>query len=162
MGNIEFLREGEDYLVRTRVRLSHPIDRVFPFFAEPANLARITPPELGFIILTPSPITMASGTRIDYTIRLWGLPLRWRTEITRWDPPTEFEDTQTSGPYTKWVHRHQFKADGDDTVMEDEVRYRLPFGIAGRLAHFVVRGQLRRIFTYREETIHRLLADLKS
>lgn len=162
MQNIEFLREGEDYLLRTRVTLSHPIDRVFRFFADAANLARITPPQLGFIIRTPSPITMAPGTRIDYTIKLWGVPLRWRTEITRWNPPYEFEDTQLSGPYAKWVHRHRFNAEGADTVMEDEVRYRLPFGIAGRLAHFVVRRQLRRIFTYREEAIHTLLADLKS
>lgn len=58
--------------------------------------------------------------------------LGWRTEITRWNPPVEFEDTQVRGLYAKWVHRHTFAAAGDETIMADEVRYRLPFsGLPG-------------------------------
>ena len=85
--NIEFSRDGDDYVLRTRVLLPRPIDQVFPFFAAAENLARITPPELGFIVRTPAPIDMRVGALIDYTIKLWGAPLRWRTEITRWNPP---------------------------------------------------------------------------
>jgi ligand-binding SRPBCC domain-containing protein len=155
--NIEFSRDGDDYVLRTRVLLPRPIDQVFPFFAAAENLARITPPELGFIVRTPAPIDMRVGALIDYTIKLWGAPLRWRTEITRWNPPRDFEDTQVRGPYAKWVHRHTFTPAGVETLMEDEVRYRLPFGPAGRLAHVVVRRQLQRIFTYREQVIRSLL-----
>jgi len=155
--NIEFSRDAGDYVLRTSVLLPVPIDRVFPFFAAAENLARITPPELGFLVRTPSPIDMRSGALIDYTIKLWGLPLRWRTKITRWNPPFEFEDTQLRGPYAKWVHRHTFTAAGVETVMADEVRYRLPFGLLGRPAHFIVRRQLRRIFTYREQVMRSLL-----
>jgi len=155
--DIEFSRSGKDYVLRTHVVIPRPIDRVFPFFAAAENLAQITPPELGFIVRTPPPIEMRAGASIDYTIKLWGAPLRWRTEITRWNPPHEFEDTQVRGPYAKWVHRHTFTPMGGETLMEDEVRYRLPFALVGRLAHFVVRRQLRRIFRYREQVIRSLL-----
>jgi len=157
--NIEFSRDGGDFVLRTSLLLPRPIDEVFPFFAAAENLARITPPQLGFIIRTPPPIDMRPGTLIDYTIKLWGMPLRWRTEITRWNPPYEFEDTQLRGPYAKWVHRHTFTAVGAETLVSDEVRYRLPFGVLGRLGHFVVQRQLRRIFTYRERVIRSLIAE---
>lgn len=155
---VEFSTDAGDFVLRTSVLLPHPIERVFPFFAAAENLGRITPPELGFVIRTPPPIEMRVGTLIDYTIKLWGAPLRWRTEITRWNPPREFEDSQVRGPYAKWVHRHTFTAVGAQTRMEDEVRYRLPFGPLGRLAHFVVQRQLRRIFAYRAKVIASLLA----
>jgi ligand-binding SRPBCC domain-containing protein len=155
---IEFARDGEDYLLKTSVLITRSIDQVFPFFAAAENLARITPPELGFVIRTTVPVEMRVGALIDYTIKLWGVPLDWRTEITRWEPPYEFEDTQVRGPYAKWVHRHSFIPVGVETLMADEVRYRLPFGRFGRLAHVVVQRQLRRIFTYREQVIRSLLA----
>jgi len=152
-------RDGDDWLLRATLALPLPVSDVFPFFAAAENLARITPPELGFRIRTPLPVAMRRGAIIDYTIRLWGLPLGWRTEITAWDPPHMFEDTQRRGPYARWVHRHRFRADAASgaTVIEDEVRYRLPFGALGRLALPVVRWQIGRIFTYRQQAVARLL-----
>lgn len=146
------------HLLRTSIRLPKPIDEVFGFFADAENLGRITPPELRFRIRSPRPIEIGAGTIIDYTIGLHGLPLRWRTRITDWDPPHRFADDQVRGPYAEWHHTHAFREDGDGaTIMTDEVRYRLPFGPAGDLVHPLVRLQLRRIFTYRQRTIWTLL-----
>jgi ligand-binding SRPBCC domain-containing protein len=138
-------------------RLSVPRGDVFHFFADAGNLARITPPELGFHILTPQPIAMRAGALIDYRIRLWGIAMSWRTEITTWNPPIEFVDTQLRGPYAEWVHRHRFIAVTEDsTLVEDYVQFRLPMRQFGAIASAIVRRQLRRIFDYRRSAIARL------
>jgi ligand-binding SRPBCC domain-containing protein len=147
-------------ILKVSQRLPHPVERVFEFFSRAENLALITPPSLGFEIITSLPIDMRPGTLIDYKIRLHGFPMKWRTRITEWNPPFGFVDVQERGPYALWEHTHRFRSDGPDaTVMDDEVRYQLPFGPLGTLALPLVRRQVRAIFAYRQATVEGLLRE---
>jgi ligand-binding SRPBCC domain-containing protein len=140
------------------LRVARPRDEVFAFFADASNLEAITPRFLRFRIVTPQPIEMRAGARIEYALSLLGVPLRWRTRITDWQPGVRFVDEQESGPYAHWRHTHEFEAEGDATVVRDVVEYVEPLGRVGRLAHvlFVTRA-LDRIFDYRRDAIRRLL-----
>jgi ligand-binding SRPBCC domain-containing protein len=86
-----------------------PIAEVFALFGDAGNLEQLTPPSLGLRVLTPRPINLRAGTIIDYRLRLGLLPLHWRSEITVWEPPHRFVDTQLRGPYRHWVHKHSFE-----------------------------------------------------
>lgn len=146
-----------EHVLRTVMRVALPLEDVFAFFGAAENLQRITPPELNFRIVTPTPITIREGSVIDYRLALFGFTFIWQTEITTWQPPREFVDRQRKGPYAQWIHRHAFREEGGATVIEDEVRYRLPVPVLGELAYPVVRLHLRRIFRYRQRQIRRLL-----
>jgi ligand-binding SRPBCC domain-containing protein len=138
--------------------IPRPLDDVFAFFSDAKNLGAITPPWLGFRILIPEPIVMRSGAKIVYMLRWHGFPVRWVTEITRWDPPTGFDDVQLKGPYSLWHHNHSFQPIDGGTLICDTVRYALPFGLLGRLAHAcVVKAELDAIFDYRARKVSELL-----
>jgi len=133
--------------------LDRPLQDVFAFFADAANLETITPDELRFHILSPQPIEMRVGALIDYRLRLAGIPFRWRSEITAWDPPYSFEDSQIKGPYGLWVHRHSFEEQDGGTLSTDHVRYALPLSPLGDMAFPLVKWQLGRIFAHRQRVI---------
>jgi ligand-binding SRPBCC domain-containing protein len=143
------------HLLTREQRLPAPPEEVFPFFGDALNLEAITPPWLGFRVVTPEPIEMAAGTLIEYRMKLHALPLRWRTTIAVWDPPRRFVDVQLSGPYTMWHHTHDFESLAvGGTLIRDTVRYALPFGPLGDFAHhLLVRRDLERIFDYRRDAV---------
>jgi uncharacterized protein YbjT (DUF2867 family)/ligand-binding SRPBCC domain-containing protein len=134
--------------------VERPLDEVFDFFARPENLARITPPGLGFERISED-TRMREGLEIDYRIRpILGMPLRWRTRIDRFEPPTGFSDVQLRGPYRRWEHQHTFTATETGTRIDDEVTYELPMGPLGDVAHrLAIRSQLSELFRHRARTI---------
>ena len=148
--------------LHTTTHLPLPRPEVFAFFADAENLERITPPELAFEIVTPSPIEIGEGALIEYRLGLFGVRFGWRTEIVRWEPPYRFVDRQIQGPYRRWHHTHSFvEAAGPDgapgTRMDDVVLWELPLAPLGELAYPAVRLQLARIFGYRQRAIRALL-----
>ena len=145
------------YTLRRRQWIPRPIDEVFAFFSDARNLGAITPPWLGFQMLTPGPVPMAVGTELRYRLRWHGVPVSWTTRIRRWEPPTGFMDVELRGPYALWHHTHRFRACDGGTQMTDVVRYRLPLGWLGRAANALkVRRDLEQIFNYRRDRIAEL------
>ncbi|HWO46646.1 MAG TPA: SRPBCC family protein [Solirubrobacterales bacterium] len=138
-------------------RIDLPIEEAFAFYGDAHNLGRITPPWLGFAVVTPRPIEMGVGTLIEYRLRLHRVPVRWRTRIEAWEPPRRFVDAQVRGPYSLWEHTHTFAEDGSEgTIIRDRVRYAIPFGPLGELANrLLVRRDLRQIFDYRRDAVAR-------
>lgn len=141
--------------LHAEIDLPLPLEEVFAFFADAGNLQAITPPWLHFQILSPLPIEMRPGALIDYRIRLQGVPLRWRSEITAWEPPFRFVDEQVRGPYRLWHHEHTFRREGDNTRVVDHVRYAVWGGAL--IERLFVRGRLDQIFRHRHQRIAELL-----
>jgi ligand-binding SRPBCC domain-containing protein len=135
------------------------LSAVFDFFSRAENLEALTPPWMRFRILTPPPIQMKKRATIAYALRVNGIPIRWLTEIERWDPPNEFVDVQVKGPYRLWRHTHRFKEVEGGTSIVDTVDYALPFGPLGRLVNRLqVARTVSRIFDYRERRVQELLS----
>jgi ligand-binding SRPBCC domain-containing protein len=141
------------FRLETRLWLPAPVSRVFAFFADPSNLATICPSFLHFRLLTPG-VEMRRGATLDYLLRLRGVPFRWRTEITAWEPESRFRDEQRRGPYRYWRHAHLFRAERDGTIVEDGVDYDVPGGYA--VHQMLVGPELIRIFTFRQERLREI------
>lgn len=152
------------YTLESKQFLPIGLDAAWDFFSSPANLSKITPPEMKFVVLTKlgkEPIF--SGMKIDYTIRpLLNVPLKWTTLITDVDAPFSFVDRQEKGPYKLWEHTHRFMEVPGGIRMTDTVRYALPFGFLGRLAHaMIVKKKLAGIFHYRTNRLEQLFGKFK-
>jgi ligand-binding SRPBCC domain-containing protein len=142
-----FVFEAELWLPRPRCE-------VFEFFSDAGNLETLTPPWLNFHIVTPRPIAMHAGTLIDYRLRIRGIPAKWRTRISVWEPPHRFVDEQLRGPYRRWHHTHTFEEHEDGTLCRDRVEYDM---IGGRLVNWLlVRRDVETIFAYRRRRLQEL------
>lgn len=148
--------------VRTLERIQtvpRALEETFRFFSDPHNLQRLTPAFLNFKFLAPPPAVMHPGTVIDYQIRLYGVPVHWRTRIEIVDAPKKFIDVQEKGPYALWRHSHSFRdIGGGATEMKDRVEYAMPLGPLGEIAyHLFVARSLAQIFEFRERKLVEIL-----
>ncbi len=142
---------SRSFSYKAELWLPKPPDEIFKFFANAQNLQAITPEWLNFRILTPEPIVMRPGAIIEYRLRLRGIPLRWKTEITAWEPPLRFVDEQRQGPYRLWVHEHRFEPRDGGTLASDHVNYAPPGGwLIDRL---FVRRDVEKIFDFRRQKL---------
>lgn len=144
---------------KTEQLLPIDIKSAWSFFSSPANLILITPGELDFKILTPlNEDEIYEGMVIDYKVKpLFGIPVRWKTEICELNKPFSFTDRQLKGPYRIWEHRHAFIEKDNGVLVKDKVNYQLPFGVIGSLTHLLlVRKKIETIFNYRRQMLHKI------
>jgi ligand-binding SRPBCC domain-containing protein len=147
------------YVLRASTVVPRPLEEVFAFFSNAFNLERMTPPEMGFRVLTPPPIEMRVGLLIDYRVKVLGFPVRWQSKITAWEPGVRFADVQTRGPFRYWEHQHTFERVLDESGSEtgtrvgDYVEYAVP---GGELVHrWQVRPTNERVFAHRTACLER-------
>lgn len=140
-------------LHRTTV-INKPREEVFRFFSTPGNLNLITPPAFAMSMTWMNTENIQQGTLIDYKIKISGIPLKWRTKITVWEPPHCFVDIQLQGPYRVWIHEHVFEEKDNKTVMHDHLQYLSPGWMLEPLINkWYVERQINRLFDYRAERL---------
>lgn len=153
-------RDRRGYCLTSSLLVAEPRDQVFAFFADAFQLETLTPPWLHFTVRTPQPIEMTEGAFIDYKLRLHGLPIRWRSKISQWQPSSRFVDEQVRGPYRYWHHLHTFEDHPDGTRVVDTVHYAMPLGWI--MHPLLVRRDLTRIFEYRQTQLSSLFTPVPS
>jgi len=134
------------FTLSSEQRFARKPEELFPFFADAGNLEQLTPPWLHFRIVSPA-VAIRAGARIDYRLKVHGFPLKWRSEITVWEPPFRFIDVQTRGPYRSWIHEHTFEYRDGGTLMRDRVQYAVTGGALVR--NLLVAPDLEKIFNFR-------------
>jgi uncharacterized protein len=133
-----------------------PIDEMFQFFCNENNLETLTPEMLNFKVIGKNTDQIKEGTLIDYRLKIRGVPARWRTKITMWQPGVKFVDIQIKGPYTLWHHTHEFTSLGEGTLMTDRVLYKPPFWPGSFFVMPMLRADVRAIFAFRRKAIIKL------
>ena len=144
------------HTLETRQVIKTSLEQAWDFFSSPGNLARITPPDLGFTVLSPPAGRIYAGMMIEYKVSpLFGLAMTWLTEITQVREGSFFVDEQRVGPYAIWHHEHHFREVGPGLAeVHDRVTYVPPFGMLGELVHpFLIKPQLDKIFAFRETAV---------
>ena len=147
---------GHGFQLKASQFLPSTQDQVFEFFADAFKLQSLTPSWLHFSVVPPPPIRIAVGTLIDYRLKIHGVPLRWQSRISVWEPP-RFVDEQTRGPYRRWRHQHEFEPADDGTVCRDTVDYEVHGG--SLINSLFVRPDLFKIFAFRQSRLRELFPD---
>lgn len=142
---------------RFQTLLSGSLDQVFHFFSSEKNLEVLTPEFLNFKVQGMSTPEIQTGTFIDYTLKIHGVPVTWKTEILDWKVNQSFVDIQRKGPYRCWHHTHKFEECKGGILMSDTVRWALPLS---PLSNFVVDEfvdkDVENIFSYRQKKIMKM------
>jgi len=144
------------YTLQREQWIPKPPEEVFPFFASTGNLESLTPEWLHFHVISESK-AIERGTKIDYKLRIHGIPVRWQSEITVWEPPFRFVDEQRRGPYRTWIHEHRFEPRDEGTLVTDIVRYAVVGGPL--IQRWLVSKDLVRIFDYRQKQLEKIFAE---
>jgi len=148
------------YVKLTEQAIPVSLTEAWDFFSSPANLAKITPKEMDFVVTSTynGDTKMYPGMIITYKVSpVFGIKMDWMTEITHVKEGEYFVDEQRFGPYALWHHQHHFKEIPGGVLMNDILNYAIPYGVIGRLGNSIlVKKQIQKIFSFREKAITEL------
>jgi ligand-binding SRPBCC domain-containing protein len=147
------------YQLHREQQLNCDIDTAWKFFSNPYNLSRITPEDMGFVVLSQikdEPIY--EGMIIEYKVSpLFGIPMKWKSRITQVEYHKSFTDFQEAGPYKLWNHHHEFISNQSGVLMKDRLDYELPLGFIGTIVHaLLIKNKLNKIFGYRYKVLEKM------
>jgi ligand-binding SRPBCC domain-containing protein len=138
---------------------SREVQEVFDFFRQPANLVRVSPPELN-MRLAEGPERLELGSRITLLGRRWGVPQRVVSEVTAYELDVVFVDEQREGPFRKWVHTLRFEAIPGGTRVMDRIEYEPPGGMLGMVVTATaIERDLLWVFAFRSGKLKEILGD---
>lgn len=131
------------------------VEEAFAYHERPGALLRLIPPWES-VEIEHSDQSIRTGSQVILKTSIAGIPVRWVAEHTEYDPPHHFADTQRSGPFASWDHRHEFEESGRYSLLRDSIKYRVPLGAMGRvLGGGMALSTLEKMFAYR----HRVTRD---
>ena len=144
------------------INLPITIEECWQFFSSPKNLKVITPAYMGFNIIDVEETSMYPGQIIKYNVTpLFGINMKWVTEISHAEKNKFFVDEQRFGPYKFWHHKHIFKVIDGGVKVIDILDYALPLGFLGVLFHpYLIKPKLDEIFNYREKKLIEIFGKL--
>jgi len=97
-----------------------PIADVIDFHSRSSSMGAITPPPI-IAKIHSAPEVLSDGDKMDFTLWLGPLPIRWLAQIETVSP-TSFIDSQLRGPFKQWDHQHTFVDIGKgQTEVHDQV-----------------------------------------
>ena len=152
-------------VLNTEQVINAGIEDVWEFFSSPHNLCRITPPEMNFKITgTDTDKKSYAGQIITYSVTpIGGIKFNWVTEITQLVKYEFFTDEQRLGPYKFWHHRHLFRSEGENTVMNDIVTFKVGGWLPGKLiSRLIIEPRVRNIFEFRGKKIDEIFGSRKT
>lgn len=153
------------YVLKAEQKIPISLDEAWDFFSSPVNLAKITPPGMGFLVTSDyaADAKVYTGMIITYKISpLLGIKMNWMTEITHVADKQYFVDEQRFGPYAMWHHQHHFKEIKGGVQMNDILHYAIPYGVIGQMVNSVYVGkEVSKIFAFREKAIEQMFGVYK-
>lgn len=125
-----------------------PVESVFAFHEWDGALAALLPPN-GRVVRREG--GLAVGARVELEFRFGPLRMRWVARHTEYKKNELFADVQEAGPFRRWVHRHEFAAEGEGrTRLTDAVEFSLPGGaLVNFLGAWAAKLALRGMFSAR-------------
>jgi len=98
---------------------------------------------------------------VKFAVGLFFVPLigiYWESRIVEFEENRRFVDKQVSiAPFKYWTHEHLFEQDEEFCIITDRVRYKLHFGLFGKIVdNLFFRHSMRLFFYYRSIRLKKL------